>query len=144
MSRIIHTENPTTVRNRHRRSIAEILRRLQQKPTMDDEARDMAASLVYLLREIHEGVTQTIKAWEKRDYWMKAERFVREWDWIPETAVNIEDVLRHDALDLLPELLADLLPRFSDIQLKTLTRSADVWHGAYRRLLAEPPSPLPW
>lgn len=144
MSRIIHTESPTKIRNQYRRTIAEILRLLSEKSTLDAEARDMAAFLVYSLREIDGGVEQTATAWEKRGYWLKAERFMREWDWLKEAAANIEDVLRHDALDLLPELLADLFPRFSDIQLKTMTRKPDLWRGAHARLMAEPPSEMPW
>ena len=144
MSRIINVNNPTKIRNRNRRSIAEILRRIGQKPAIDAEAKDMAATLVYLLREINEGVETTVTAWEKRDYWMKAERFMRDWEWAKETAVNIEDIIRHDAWDLLPELLADLFPHFADIKLKTMTRKADVWRGNYNRLMAEEPSELPW
>ncbi|MCA9936245.1 MAG: hypothetical protein H6662_00450 [Ardenticatenaceae bacterium] len=144
MSRIIHTESPTKVRNNNRRSIAEILRRLSQKPALDDEAKDMAAMLVYLLREIDAGVEQSAAAWEKRGYWMKAERFMRDWDWTKEAAANIEDVIRNDALDLLPELMTDLYPRFADIQLKTMTRQSSLWRGAYQRLLAEPPGKMPW
>jgi hypothetical protein len=144
MSRVINTNSPTKIRNRNRRSIAEILRRLSQKPEFDEEAKDMAATLVFLLREIWEGVEKSAAAWEKRDYWMKAERFLREWEWAGETAVNIEDVLRNEAWDLLPELLADLFPRFTDIQLKTMTRKPDLWRGNFQRLLAEDPSELPW
>lgn len=144
MSRVINIDNPTKIRNQNRRSIAEILRRLSQKPQVDSEAKDMAAMIVYLLREIASGVDQSAKAWEKRDYWMKAERFLREWTWTAEAAANIEDVIRHEAWDLLPGLLADLFPRFADIQLKTMTRSSDLWRSAYDRLLAEPPGDLPW
>jgi hypothetical protein len=89
-------------------------------------------------------VDQTVQAWEKRDYWMKAERFVRDWDWLEETAVNLEDVIRHDAWDLLPELLSDLFIHFSDIKIKKITRTSSAWQGAYKKLLAEPPSELPW
>ncbi len=144
MSRVINTNNPTKIRNQHRRTIAEILRRLSQKPEMDAEARDMAAMLVYLLREIQAGVEQTVTAWEKRDYWMKAERFLRDWEWTAVTAANIEDVIRNDAWDLLPGLLADLFGKFTDIQIKSMTRKPDVWRGAYRKLLAEPPRELPY
>ncbi|MCZ7670177.1 MAG: hypothetical protein M5U34_24895 [Chloroflexi bacterium] len=70
----------------------------------------MAATLVYLLREIYEGVEQSAHAWEKRDYWMKAERFLRDWQWTKETAVNIEDVIRNDAWDLLPEAAGGAAP----------------------------------
>ncbi len=144
MGRVIHIETPTQLRNRHRRTIAEILRRLMGKPTLDIESRDMAATLVFLLREIHEGVEQSARAWEKRDYWMKAERFLREWEWAMEMAANIEDVIRHDALDLLPDLLAELFPYFADIQVKSMTRKPSEWQGNYGRLLAEPPGKSPW
>ncbi len=144
MSRVINTDSPTKRRNRSRRTIAEMLRRLSQKTTIDDDAKDMAATIVYALREIEAGIEQTVNAWEKRDYWMKAERFSRDWDWVQETAVNFEDVLRNEAWDLLPELLADLFPRFADIQIKSMTRKPDVWQGAYALLMAEPPTELPW
>ncbi len=144
MSRVINIDNPTKRRNQNRRTIAELLRRLSQKPTIDEEAKDITATIVFSLRDIAAGVEQTALAWEKRDYWMKAERFVRQWEWAAESAVNIEDVIRNDAWDLLPELLAGLFPRFADIQIKSMTRKADTWHGAYELLMAEPPGELPW
>ncbi len=144
MSRIINVDSPTKIRNRNRRSIAEILRRLIQKPGMDDEAKDMAATIVLLLREIQKGVEQTGTAWEKRGYWMKSERFMREWEWVIQHSADIEDVIRHEAWDLLPELMADLFPKFADIELKTMTRKADLWKGNYEKLLAMPPGKQPW
>ena len=143
MSRVIHVDNPGKRRNAARRSIAEILRFLGQKGQIDDEARDMAAMLVFLLREIKDTVDESAAAWEKRGYWMKVERFVRDYEWIPELAANIDDVIRHGAWDLLPELLADLSPRFDDIRIKTMTRKPSDWRGAYRKLLTEPPAAVP-
>ncbi|MCA9965762.1 MAG: hypothetical protein KC423_16030 [Anaerolineales bacterium] len=144
MSRVININNPSKVRNYHRRTIAEILRHLMGKTAVDAEATDMAATLVYALRGIEESVEQTAKAWEKRGYWMKSERFLRDWMWVRETAVNIEDVIRHEAWDLFPELMADLLSHFSDIELKSMTRKSDTWDGAFAKLMAEPPTELPW
>lgn len=144
MGRVINTNNPTKERNYHRRTIAELLRHLSQKARLDSEAQDMAATIVLTLRELHAGVQQTAAAWEKRGYWIKAERFVREWTWAPEAAYNLEDVIRHDAWDLLPELLMELLPRFADVEVTRLTRTAVTWNGAHARLLAEPPGNPPW
>lgn len=144
MSRVINPNNPGKIRNRHRRTIAEMLRRLSQKPQIDDESKDMVALMVYLLREIHEGVEQSARAWEKRDYWIKAERFLRKWEWTLEMAANLEDIMRNDAWDLLPELLADLFPRFTDVKIKKMTRKPSLWQGAYEKLMAEPPGPSPW
>lgn len=111
---------------------------------VDDETKDLTAAIVFALQDIAAGVEQTVSAWEKRDYWMKAERFLRDWEWAAESSANIEDVVRNDAWDLLPELLADLFPRFADIQIKTMTRKPDTWAGAYEQLMSQPPSDLPW
>ena len=144
MSRVIHVDNPGKRRNAARRSIAEILRYLSRKAQIDDEAKDMAAALVFLLTEIKATVDESAAAWEKRGYWMKVERFVRDYEWIPEAAANLDDVIRHDAWDLLPELLADLSPNFDDIHIKTLTRKPTEWRGAYSRLKAAPPVATPY
>lgn len=144
MSRVINTNSPTKIRNQCRRSIAEILRRLSQKEEMDAEARDMAAAIVFMLNDINASVEQTITAWEKRGYWMKAERFLREWEWAGQAAANFDDVLRNEAWDLLPRLLAELIPQFADIQVKKMTRSASEWRGSYERLINEPAPPTPW
>lgn len=144
MSRVINTNSPTKVRNQSRRTIAELLRRLSQKPEIDAEARDMAAAIVFMLNDINDSVEQTISAWEKRGYWMKAERFLREWEWAREAASNFDDVIRNQAWDLLPRLLADLFPQFTDVQIKKMTRPASDWNGAYKRLISEPAAPTPW
>lgn len=144
MSRVIHVDNPGKRRNAARRSVAEILRYLSRKAQIDDEAKDMSAALVFLLTEIKATVDESASAWEKRGYWMKVERFVRDYEWIPEAAANLDDVIRHDAWDLLPELLADLSPHFDDIQIKTLTRKPTAWQGFYSRLKATPPVAAPY
>lgn len=137
MSRVINTNSPTKVRNYCRRTIAELLRRLSKKERVDAEAKDMAATIVFMLVEIDRSVEQTVSAWEKRDYWMKAERFLRDWEWVKEAAANFDDVIRNEAWELLPELMADLFPRMADVQVKKMTRSPAVWRGAYQRLLEE-------
>lgn len=144
MSRVIHVDNPGKRRNAARRSVAEILRHLSRKGQIDDEAKDMSAALVFLLTEIKATIDESAAAWEKRGYWMKVERFVRDWEWIPELVANLDDVIRHEAWDLLPELLAELSPHFDDIHIKTLTRKPAEWRGSYNRLIAAPPVSAPY
>ena len=75
MGRVVNTDSAGAERNRLRRTIAEALRLLGQKQTIDAEARDLAALIVYSLRGIAQGVDTSAAAWEKRDYYMKAEAF---------------------------------------------------------------------
>ncbi len=126
------------------RTIGEILRRLSQKATMDDEGKDMLAAVVFNLQEIAEGVEQTAGAWEKRGYWMKSERFIRDWEWTKEAAANLDDLIRHEAWDLVPQFMAELFPRFADMAIKSMTRKPAEWRGAYQNLLKTPPLPLPY
>jgi hypothetical protein len=144
MSRVINTNNPNKQRNKNRRLIAELLRRMSGKPTIDDEARDMAAAVVLALKEIDDGLNVTMAAWEKRGYWMKAEKFHQEWSWTNEAAANLDDVIRHEAWDLLPNLLLDLFPRFADVQIAKYTRKEDAWEGMYAALMEMEPLELPY
>ncbi len=144
MSRVINTNSPTKIRNQNRRLIAEMMQRLGKKQEVDAEAKDMTAAIVFSLRAIYETCESAAKAWEKRDYWIKAERFLRDWRWTQTMAANIEDVIREDAWELIPQLLMELFPKFSDIQVKTLTKKPIEWQGAYKRLMDQEPNVMPY
>jgi hypothetical protein len=135
MSRIIYTETPGKTRHQYRRSIAEMLRRLGRKQNIDDEAKDQAALIVLCLQGMADTVDQTVLAWENRDYWMKAEHFRREWEWLDPMADQLGRVIYEGRWQELPAGLAKLAPRFSDIGVKRLTRKPASWQGAYQKLM---------
>jgi len=139
MSRVVTADGVGTQRQRLRRTIAEALRRLMAKRELDEEARDLAALIVFSLREIDEGIEQTTAAWEKRDYYIKADRFRQEWLWVAPAADELEKILRQGAWDRLPAALAKLLSHFSDITINRMVRTDRLWDGCYQRLLASPP-----
>jgi hypothetical protein len=139
MSRITHIDGtPTQQRNAIRRAIAEILRRLLDKKTIDDETKDMLAFIVVGLRSMDQSIDQSASAWEKRDYYLKADQFRREWLWLPGTAQRLEEILRSNDWATAPIELAGLAARFSDIKVTTYTKSPALWQGAYQKLLAAP------
>ena len=139
MSRITHIDGtPTQQRNAIRRAIAEILRHLSTKTAIDAEAKDMLAFIVFGLRSMDQSIDQSATAWEKRDYYIKADQLRREWLWLPGTAQRIEEILRDDDYRTAPIELAGLLARFSDIKVTTFTKSPVLWQGAYKKLLASP------
>jgi len=139
MSRITSVDGtPTQQRNAIRRAIAEILRHLSTKLAIDAEAKDMLAFIVYGLRTMDQSIDQSATAWEKRDYYIKADQLRREWLWLPGTAQRIEEILRSDDYRTAPIELAGLLARFSDVKVTTFTKSPALWQGAYQKLLASP------
>ncbi len=119
------------------RTVAEILRRLSQKEEADASVRDMAAMLVYCLREIDETIDESVRAWEKRDYWIKVEEFRQRWRWAGQMADELLAMVVNDEWDSLPAMMMKLLPHFADIKVIKLTRKESLWEGAYDRLLRE-------
>lgn len=135
---IVNTDNPGKRRNALMRSSAEIIRHLMLANAISDETKDQLAQLVYCLRDIDEGIDESAKAWEKRDYWMKAEEFRNNWQWASSSADELARLIYEEKWMFLPPLLVRLSTKFSDINITKFTRDASLWNGAYRRLMAEP------
>ena len=137
MSRVITTESPGKVRSQHRRTVAEALRRLSQKSQLDDEVKDLAAIIVFSLHGIADTVEQTIEAWEKRDYYIKAEHFRQEWRWLNPITDELSAVIYEGQWGQLPAVLARLTPHFADVRIKQMTRKPTLWQGAYEKFMQE-------
>ena len=135
MSRIVATDGPGKARHHHRRTVAEAVRRLSRKAKLDEEAKDLAAVIVYSLLEIADSIDRTTEAWEKRDYYMKAERFREQWRWLEPTTDELSTVIYEGRWHDLPGVLAGLTPHFADIRIKKLTRDPRIWQGAYARFM---------
>lgn len=143
MSRVVNLNSPGKHRNQLMRSGAEVLRRLSLKTSLDSEAKDMTAYLVFCFRAIDEGIDEAVTAWEKRDYWVKAERFRSKWSWTRQASYSLETIIRTEAWDQLAPTLIRLLPYFEEIKISRFTRDADLWAGAHDRLLrGEAPAEL--
>jgi hypothetical protein len=137
MARVINTSSPGKIRNRLRRTIAELLRHLMFKRQLDEDTKDMAAAVVFALRGIHETTETTTAAWEKRDYYLKADRFRLDWEWVPVAAERLEAIIRNDRWEQLPEALAALAPHFADVRIIKMTRPPSTWRASYELLLQE-------
>jgi len=136
MVRLIKTgETPAKKRHAYMRSCAEVLRLLAQRPTFDDEARDMTAFLVFTLRAIYQTIDESAHAWDERNYWKKAEGLREQWRWTRTAADDLEARIRAGRWNDVPPLLLDLVPYFNSITVTAITRDADWWCGALRALL---------
>jgi len=135
MGRLIQTDSTSSQRQRLRRTIAEALKRLMEKPELDAEARDLAALIVLLLREIEAGIERSASAWDKRHYYIKADRLRAEWEWTGRAADRLANLIRVGDWSRVPVALAQMAPRFSDVSVARYTRSPALWNGARERLL---------
>jgi hypothetical protein len=140
MGRVINTDSNGKRRNQIMRTAAEILRRLSLKTEIDEEVRDMTALLVFLFREMDEGIEESAAAWEKRDYWLKADEFRQRWNWAGRSAEELQSLIFDARWDLLPQMMIKLLPYFSEIKINKFTRKDSEWEGSYDKLMRERPA----
>jgi len=136
MSRVINVSSPGKRRHHSRRTIAELLRHLGQKTELDAEAKDMAAAVVINLQEIADTIEVTTEAWEKRDYYLKADRFRLEWEWVQPAADALLDIVVGERWELLAIQLASLSYRFNDVKVARMTRPASTWEDSCEALVA--------
>ena len=86
MSRVINPDSAGKQRNRLVRLVALTVRELLRQPEPNDETRDMAIFIVLSLESIADSIDPSVEAWEKRGYWVKADRFRMEWTWAKKMA----------------------------------------------------------
>ena len=137
MSPIINVASPGKTRNQCRRTIAELLRHLMFKRRLDEESKDMTAAMVLSLRAIADTIEVTLEAWEKRNYFLKADRFRLQWEWVGPAADRLEQLIVNDDWEQLPAELAEMAPRFGDIRIARMTRPPSTWNSSYALLMRD-------
>ncbi len=139
MSRIINNDSAGKRRATLVKGIALALRELSRQQSTGSEARDLAAFIVLALREISAGIDPSVAAWEKRGYWVKADRFRLEWAWCGPTALKLEKALTTDDWSVVAELAAHTAGKLSNIQISERHRLGTPWIGAFQRLKVAAP-----
>lgn len=97
----------------------------------------MAAYIVLALREMHDTVETSVVAWEKRGYWVKADRFRMEWEWSQVLGGKIYKALMNDDWAALAMLLAQVAQKLNKEQIPARHRLGTPWVGAWKHLQLE-------
>lgn len=135
LSNIINTQKVGTIRNRMMRALAVTLRELTQMSTPNSDTLDMIAFIVMTLDKISETVEQTTTAWEKRGYWVKADKFRLQWEWSKDIAATLNQQLLKKDWGAMPDQLARLSQAVSHVKVSKNHRVGKPWEGAYDKYL---------
>ncbi len=134
MTRVIHTENLAAERNRLMKGMALAFRELTKLAAFNTQARDLAAFLVLALDGVAETIEHSVQPWEKRGYWLKADRFRMDWAWVEplrrqlRTAVEAEDPAE------VALCMGSLGEKLKDVKVSERHRLGTPWHGAWDQL----------
>jgi hypothetical protein len=135
MTRLIKTESGSTLRNKLLKTIAIMIREMGKQNSVDNSTKDMIALIILSLRKISETNEEAITAWEKRDYWLKADRFRLEWEWAQKTANQLQDALLKDDWAMIASVIPIIAAKCRKIKLNTNSSSLNIWVGAYDNLI---------
>jgi hypothetical protein len=132
LSRVINPNQPGKERNRLRRAVALALRELMRESEPTAKTRDLVAFIVLSLDAINVTVNTTVVAWEKRDYWVKADRFRMDWEW----AAILGSTMRRAALSedwtAIAVHVAKISQHLSDVKVSDRHRMGTPWVGAWK------------
>ena len=81
MGKVINPNTPGKERDRLVKSIALALRELSATHEFNQKVKDLTAYIALALMSVSDTTKITVSAWEKRGYWVKADKFHLEWIW---------------------------------------------------------------
>jgi len=129
--------NPDSVgkeRTRLIKSIVLCIRELAKQAKVTPEAKDLAAFIALALQTISEGIDVSVAAWEKRDYWVKADKFRMEWMWAGQSAGKMKSAVLTDDWATIAMLIPQIASRFGKVVVSDNHRLGKPWVGAYTLL----------
>jgi len=148
MSRVINPDSAGKDRTRLTKAIVIAIRELarQSDPSIPvraqagsgqdqiAEARDLAAFIALALQTIAAGIDVSVAAWEKRDYWVKADRFRMEWAWAGQMGEKMRTAVLSDDWGNVAMLSAQIAQKLQKIKVSENHRMGSPWVGAWEKL----------
>ncbi len=134
MSRVINPESAGKDRTRLTKAIVLAVRELAKQKEVTEEAKDLAAFISLALKTISEGIDVSVAAWEKRDYWIKADRFRMDWAWTGQYADKIKVAIFTDDWGTIAMTIPQIAQKFSKIAVSENHRLGKPWVGAFKQL----------
>jgi len=137
LSRVINTESVGKERTQLIRSVVLALRELLKKVDVDDETRDLAAYITLALASIFRTIDISVSAWEKRGYWVKADRFRMDWIWTDTLGRALRNALTVEDWSSVAMISAQIMQKLKDIDVPQRHRIGAPWIGAWVKLQSE-------
>ena len=134
MGRVINPERPGKLRERLLKVLVIALEEYKSFDGVSVQTKDIAAFIALTLTAISQTAERTASAWEKRDYWIKADRFRNEWIWVSMYGDRMQAAVLDGDYSLVHTTVMDILEFVNDIEVPKRHRLGTPWTGAYQEL----------
>lgn len=134
MAKIYSPESAGKDRTRLSKTIVLALRELMKQTQPDTLTSDLTAYVVLALEEIAGNIDRSVEAWEKRGYWVKADKFRLEWEWAASSAAKMRRALNEDDWGTVAVTAALIAQKLSKITVPEKHRLGTPWLGAAKKM----------
>lgn len=137
MSRVYNPDSAGKERNILTRGVVLALRELMKQQGTDELTKDLAAFVALSLNEINATIEASVGAWEKRGYWVKADKFRLEWEWAGQYSKVIADALLKDNWATVAMTSAKIAQKLGKVTVPVRHRLGTPWVGAWKKLKSD-------
>lgn len=134
MGRVINPETAGQERNRLAKSVVVAIRELMRQTEIDPNSQDLAAFIALALAAMAGTIDISVTAWEKRGYWVKADRYRMEWIWTEKYAGEMRQAVLTDDWGKVAEIAAKTAVKLSGVKVSANHRLGKPWVGAWKEL----------
>ena len=86
------------------------------------------------LEEIAGSIDASVEAWEKRGYWVKADRFRLDWEWAGSSAAKLRSALAIEDWGSVAMAAVTIAQKLGKVTVPVRHRLGTPWVGAYQSL----------
>ena len=134
MARFINPESAGKERTQLTKAVVLSLRELMRQTQPDEYSKDLAAFIAITLEKIYQTVETSVTAWEKKGYWVKADRFRLEWEWSHNMSEKMRVAVLSDDWATVAITSAQVAQRLMKVDVPVRHRLGTPWVGAWQRL----------
>jgi hypothetical protein len=135
LSRVINIENAGKERNLLAKSVLLAIRELGQSNQDLEKSQDLVAYIIIALSGISNTIDASVGAWEKRGYWVKADRFRMEWGWAQAKSDLLYKCLINQDWDGIIQQVVQITQKLSSVKVPVRKPAIGPWLGAYKHLM---------
>jgi hypothetical protein len=134
---VITIESKGKERNRLVKFVSFSIRELGNRQVIDMETKDLAAFIIICLEEIGKTIDISVAAWEKRGYWVKADRFRMDWIWTSELSQKMRLALQQGNWQQFSQYIAAVANKISHVKPPKRLRNEKPWKDAWNKSMLD-------
>ena len=131
MARVVRTQSIGTQRTRLSKSIVLSIREIHKKQKFDQEVKELVAYMIIAMIAVDATVEESVAPWEKRGYWVKADRFRMDWSWAKNYPSKLRKELNDNNWDEIIPVLIKIGMKLNKIEVSEKHRMGKPWIGAW-------------